>query len=77
MGGHNIPEVVIRRRFVRGLGNLRGCYCDCIDEWTMLDNSNPYGPQLIARGQLGEVDTVVDLDFWNALIENPTWGPAT
>jgi predicted ABC-type ATPase len=39
-GGHNIPEAVIRRRFVAGLSNLPR-YCELVDDWDVYDNSGP------------------------------------
>jgi predicted ABC-type ATPase len=38
-GGHNIPEAVIRRRFVAGLENFRLHYKDAVDDWALYDNS--------------------------------------
>jgi len=37
-GGHNIAEMVIRRRFAAGLTNLPR-YCDLVDDWDVYDNS--------------------------------------
>ncbi len=48
-GGHNVPEVVIRRRFTSGLYNLDSLYKPIVDEWVVYDNSGPT-PQLIAEG---------------------------
>ncbi|MGI9229333.1 MAG: AAA family ATPase [Gammaproteobacteria bacterium] len=38
-GGHNIPEAVIRRRFVAGLQNLEMIYKPLVNEWRIYDNS--------------------------------------
>ena len=40
MGGHNIPEDVIRRRYDAGLRNLFQLYMPIVDYWTLYDNSN-------------------------------------
>jgi predicted ABC-type ATPase len=37
-GGHNIPEVVIRRRFTAGLRNLNQSYKSAVDTWAAYDN---------------------------------------
>lgn len=37
-GGHNIPEAVIRRRFIRGLSNLER-YKKIVNSWQVLDNT--------------------------------------
>jgi len=39
-GGHNIPELVIRRRFKMGLSNLETLYKPLVNEWAVYDNSN-------------------------------------
>ena len=38
-GGHDIPAATIRRRFQRGLENLRNHYLDIVDEWSIYDGS--------------------------------------
>jgi hypothetical protein len=36
-GGHNIPSETIRRRYLRGWGNLQGHYIGIVDEWVIYD----------------------------------------
>ena len=38
-GGHNIPEQVIRRRYVAGIKNLFALYIKQVDYWDIYDNS--------------------------------------
>jgi predicted ABC-type ATPase len=38
-GGHDIPEAVIRRRFVTGVRNFYGHYRDAVNAWAVYDNS--------------------------------------
>ena len=38
-GGHDIPEAVIRRRFVSGRRNFDNHYRAAVDAWTLYDNS--------------------------------------
>ena len=38
-GGHNIPEAVIRRRFIAGRHNFDAHYRDLVDAWVLYDNS--------------------------------------
>ncbi|CAG4906995.1 AAA family ATPase [Paraburkholderia saeva] len=38
-GGHDIPELVIRRRFAAGLKNFEQHYRDAVDDWALYDNS--------------------------------------
>ncbi|MBL7858084.1 MAG: zeta toxin family protein [Cyclobacteriaceae bacterium] len=39
-GGHNIPEHVVKRRYVRGLLNLFDLYIPSVDFWIAVDNSS-------------------------------------
>ena len=48
-GGHNIPEPVIRRRFVRGLENFHALYCNAVDAWQVFDASR-WPPVLLDNG---------------------------
>ncbi len=47
MGGHNVPEETIRRRYRTGLRNFFNLYKLLTDSWFFYDNSGP-GPKLIA-----------------------------
>ena len=38
-GGHDVPEVVIRRRFHTGLRNFQDIYRHCVDDWFCYNNS--------------------------------------
>ncbi len=49
IGGHNVPESVIRRRFATGLYNLEALYKPLVDEWALYDNSGPT-PLLLKEG---------------------------
>jgi len=42
MGGHDIPEDVIRRRFYAGRHNFETLYKPVVDHWMLFDN---YGPE--------------------------------
>ena len=48
-GGHNIPEVDIRRRFDRGLQNFRQHYRNIVDVWQVFDASQ-WPPIMIEEG---------------------------
>jgi len=39
-GGHDIPEAVIRRRFVTGLQNFESFYKSEVDSWVIFDNDS-------------------------------------
>ena len=40
-GGHNIPDAVVRRRYVMGLQYFFETYLPVIDKWVLADNSKP------------------------------------
>jgi len=40
-GGHDVPEAVIRRRYVRGLDNFFRRYRTQADRWWLIDNPPP------------------------------------
>jgi predicted ABC-type ATPase len=49
-GGHNIPEPVIRRRFIAGRRNFALHYKPKVDTWALYDNAGP-APQLLEWGE--------------------------
>jgi predicted ABC-type ATPase len=48
--GHNVPEAVIRRRFVAGKANFDRYYCMAVDAWVLYDNSGDE-PVLVEWGE--------------------------
>lgn len=56
-GGHNIPEPVIRRRYVAGISNLFNLFMNEVERWDIYDNSK-YPRRQIACGGIG-VNTIV------------------
>jgi len=49
-GGHDIPEAVIRRRFVSGAKNFQRHYKHCVNSWALYDNSGSQ-PVMIEWGE--------------------------
>ncbi|MEO5559371.1 MAG: zeta toxin family protein [Dokdonella sp.] len=49
-GGHDIPEVVIRRRFASGRQNLERIYTPLVNVWKLYDNSGAL-PVLLHEGE--------------------------
>src|SRR5262245_26863405 len=52
-GGHHVPDVVVRRRFIAGLRNLFSVYMDAVDSWTIYDNADVVSPRLVASRAVG------------------------
>jgi predicted ABC-type ATPase len=49
-GGHNIPEEVVRRRFLAGRANFDELYRNLVDAWVLYDNSDAV-PVLLDWGE--------------------------
>jgi len=49
VGGHHVPDEVVRRRFKRGIDNLFRLYLPLVDSWLIFDNSGN-GPKMVAFG---------------------------
>ena len=54
-GGHNIPEDVIRRRYVGGIKNLFEIYLPIVDEALVFDNSDGEPKLIMLKNSEGEV----------------------
>jgi len=67
LGGHNVPEDVIRRRYERGLCNFFGLYRPLATTWRMYDNSCGRRPRLVASGAGGRTTRIVDRRTWAAI----------
>jgi predicted ABC-type ATPase len=65
-GGHHISEDTILRRYKRGLFNFLNLYKDFVDEWYLLDNSEP-DRELLARGKLGKQDIIFNTIKWQII----------
>jgi predicted ABC-type ATPase len=50
VGGHDVPEVMVRRRYRRGLRNFFELYQPLATTWQMYDSSAGNAPVLIAEG---------------------------
>ncbi|MBC6109924.1 zeta toxin family protein [Pedobacter fastidiosus] len=64
-GGHNIPEEVIRRRYFRGMMNLK-LFCAEANYWLIIDSSDGR-LQFIAEGNLNKEITIFEKGIWSKL----------
>lgn len=62
-GGHNIPENVIRRRYIRGIDNFFNLYLSNCDRWQLVDNTNKEPEPIAIEGGGGMV--IVNNYKWN------------
>ena len=66
-GGHNIPENVIKRRYVAGIRNLFKIFIPIVDNWLIADNSAV--PRiLIAEGGEGMDTVIYDNERYNDIV---------
>lgn len=65
MGGHNVPEEIIRRRYNAGIYNFFRLYRPIADTWFFYDNSVGGEPRLVAYGKKEESLLVNDPSFWH------------
>jgi predicted ABC-type ATPase len=64
MGGHSVPDNVVRRRYIGGRRNFFELYRPLADRWFFYDNAEASGPSLIAEGIYGDVTIVHDYKAW-------------
>ncbi len=69
MGGHNVPEETIRRRYHAGIQNFFRLYRPIADTWYFYDNSGERKPQLLAYGEKGKSLLVNDSPLWHNIEE--------
>jgi predicted ABC-type ATPase len=66
LGGHYVPEAVVRRRWTAGLEALFAVYIEVVDEWWLMDNSDDLAV-LVARGGRSQGTEIYDRTLWNRL----------
>jgi predicted ABC-type ATPase len=68
-GGHNIPLVVIERRYQRGLNNFFNLYIPIVDSWLLVNNSNDR-LERIAYGEKNFAENIENQYLWNQINSN-------
>lgn len=69
LGGHHVPEDVVRRRYETGFRNFFSLYRQRADTWQVFDNPGLAGPHLIASGRAVESVTIEHTGLWQNLHE--------
>jgi predicted ABC-type ATPase len=67
MGGHNVLDDTIRRRYHAGLKNFFRLYRPIADTWRIYDNSQSGAPRLISSGEYDIMENVTDVVLWETL----------
>jgi predicted ABC-type ATPase len=65
-GGHDVPEVTIRRRYAAGLRNFFEQYQPIATTWQMVDN-NRNGCRVIAGGSGTRIDRIQQPALWASI----------
>lgn len=66
LGGHDVPSVVVRRRWQQGLKAFFELYSDLVDDWELIENSEAE-PVLVARGRAGQPPQLLAEARWERL----------
>lgn len=69
LGGHDVPSIVVRRRFVGGLRNFFSLYRQRVDSWQLIDNADMDAPAVIASRIPGQPAAIEDRAAWTNLLE--------
>jgi predicted ABC-type ATPase len=67
LGGHDVPEETVRRRYARGMNNLIHLYMPLATTWRIYDNSGLERPKMIASGGRDREERVIDAAAWRKL----------
>ncbi len=67
LGGHSVPDDIIRRRFGAGTRNFFELYRPLADNWSLYDNSSGPVPNLVATGRYESELSVIDAQLWIGL----------
>jgi predicted ABC-type ATPase len=62
-GGHNIPEPIVRRRYVAGICNLFRLFMSEVDSWEIYDNSSYPAAQIAKGGKNDETFIIVESTY--------------
>jgi predicted ABC-type ATPase len=69
VGGHDVPEDTVRRRYERGLRNFFRLYLPLVNSWQMFDNSRAGRPRLVASGREDHAQEVANASLWRKISE--------
>jgi predicted ABC-type ATPase len=67
-GGHDVPELVVRRRWAAGLRSLFNVCLPAVDAWLVIDNSDGEARPVAAGTRVQVAPQVIDPARWSRLI---------
>jgi len=67
LGGHDVPEETVRRRYRAGLRNFFRLYQPLTTSWRMYDNSRAYRRSLVASGHGSKDIHVREETLWKQI----------
>lgn len=76
LGGHAIPDRVVRERYTRGLRNFYTLYRAIVSEWSFYNSAMADDPELIAEGGQNAVTVVHDRSLWDTITKEYDHAPA-
>jgi predicted ABC-type ATPase len=68
LGGHNVPEETVRRRYHAGLRNFFTLYGPLATSWQVIDNRKGH-PRVIAMGTRRKTTTIRDEAAWKRVLK--------
>ena len=68
-GGHNIPEPIVRRRYVAGISNLFRLFMKEVDYWVIYDNSKYPTSQIASGGKSDDKINVMVESTYKILLD--------
>jgi predicted ABC-type ATPase len=69
MGGHDVPDAVIHRRYRHGIRNFHVLYRPLAESWSVYDNSVAHAPMLLATGTGTALPTIYQPELWHRFCE--------
>ncbi len=67
IGGHSVPEEIIKRRYKKSLENFFHLYLPLANNWFLIDNSDKENPLLVAEGTLNNHKIIHQPDIWEKI----------
>jgi predicted ABC-type ATPase len=69
LGGHSVPNEVVKRRYKAGITNFFKLYAPLADAWVFYDNSAVANPKVLAEKKLNRSLFTYNEDIWQKLLK--------